>query len=514
MKRWVCLTLLVTCALLQAPPQAAPEAIPDRIERLEKELQTLQRELEEQKKQAAREKEEAKKVEVAKAEEKYPGAPRVTIGGYGSIRFEEQGLEEFNNSFIFRRFVLTADASVTDRLSAYFELEFERFTELELERKISQSEGGLKVVQAVEGSNESEISMEQAWLQYDIAPWLKLRAGAVLVPLGRFNINHDDNRWDLPRRSLVDRGVPVLPAKSAWPELGAGFLGEVPVGREGIFTYELYAVNGVALDAEVEEVIQTRDPKRDKLEVEVEFRPTRGPFDKDLNEGKSFAGRIAYSPSIGNEVGLSGYYGEYTPEFLKEQTVWSAALDGKWTLGPFELEGEYVFTRWNGVKRAARDFARVARDSAVEIKKADSPDLEVEIEFELENLADVKHGYWIDLRHRFWPRFLDDTFLGRGFDNPQLIATIRGEQVFFDDLIDEIKFKKQVLTTFETRDPTINRITLGLAYRPTPLWVFQLAYEFTFTDNERGLLGLTNFLPASEDDDKVHAFMAGIAFGF
>ena len=35
----------------------------------------------------------------------------------------------------------------------------------------------------------------------------------------------DDNRWNIARRSLVDRGVPVLPVKAAWPELGAGFLG-------------------------------------------------------------------------------------------------------------------------------------------------------------------------------------------------------------------------------------------------------------------------------------------------
>ncbi|MFQ5883348.1 MAG: hypothetical protein ACE5I9_12925 [Candidatus Methylomirabilales bacterium] len=513
MKRYRIVSLLFLLPWLLLPPPVSAVSVENRIEVLEQELRTLRRELEEQKKEAAKEKEEAKKREVAKAEEERPGGPQVTIGGYGSTRFEALNLDDSNNSFVFRRFVLTADASVTDRLRTYFELEFERFTQLELERKIAPSEGGLKVVQAVEGSNKSEISLEQAWLQYDIAPALKLRAGAVLVPLGRFNIRHDDNLWDLPRRSLVDRGVPVLPAKSAWPELGAGLLGEVPVGREGIFTYELYAVNGVGLDAEVEEVIQTRDPKRDKLEVEVEFRPTRGPFDQDLNENKAFAGRITYGPSIGNEVGLSGYVGGYAPEFLDGQTVWSTALDGKVTLGPFELEGEYVFTRWNGVKSVARDFAEVARDSAVEIKGVDSPDLEVEIEFELENLADYKHGYWIDLRYRFWPSFLDDTLLARSFDNPQLVATIRGEQVFFKDLIGEIKFTDRVLTMFETRDATLNRVTLGLGYRPTPLWVFQLAYEFTFTD-EPSLVGLTNFLPASADEDEVHAFLAGIAFGF
>src|SRR2546428_7878628 len=38
-----------------------------------------------------------------------------------------------------------------------------------------------------------------------------IRAGIVLPPLGRFNILHDDDYWDLPRRTLVDRDAPVVP---------------------------------------------------------------------------------------------------------------------------------------------------------------------------------------------------------------------------------------------------------------------------------------------------------------
>ena len=143
------------------------------------------------------------------------------VGAYGSMRYGTSSLDELHNSFTFRRFVLTVDSNITDRLKGNLELEFERFTELEVEKRLFASRGvGLQ--QAIEATDHSEISLEQAWMQYDIADWLKFRAGAVLVPLGRFNINHDDNRWDLPRRSLIDRGVPVLPTTAAWPELGAG----------------------------------------------------------------------------------------------------------------------------------------------------------------------------------------------------------------------------------------------------------------------------------------------------
>src|SRR5512139_513070 len=106
--------------------------------------------------------------------------------------------------------------------------------------------------------------MEQARSQYDVADWLKFRGGGVLVPLGRFNLNHDDNRWDLPRRSLVDRGVPVLPTTSAWDEVGMGFVGDVTLSDQAVMNYQVYAVNGVVLDYNLEQVVQTRDPRRDK----------------------------------------------------------------------------------------------------------------------------------------------------------------------------------------------------------------------------------------------------------
>src|SRR5207249_11432530 len=122
------------------------------------------------------------------------------VGAYGSMRYGTSNLDDLHNTFTFRRFVLTVDSPIAERLKANLELEFERFTQLELEKKLTRtSGGGLTSEQAIEGNNKSEISVEQAWLQYDITDWLKFRGGAVLVPLGRFNINHDDNRWDLPR---------------------------------------------------------------------------------------------------------------------------------------------------------------------------------------------------------------------------------------------------------------------------------------------------------------------------
>src|SRR5216684_3317248 len=218
------------------------------------------------------------------------------LGGYLSSRFEASDLKNLNNTFTFRRFVLSGDATIAEKFRAYVELELERFTELEVERKTVSENGQQGFSQSIEGSNNSEVSLEQAWMQFELAKWLRFRMGNILVPVGRFNINHDDNLWNLPRRSLVDRGVPVLPSTAAWDEAGVGFVGKTPVGESGLLDYQFYVVNGVSLDAEVEHASQSIENARGKLEAEVELRPATGTFANDLKSAKSLTGRLAFSP--------------------------------------------------------------------------------------------------------------------------------------------------------------------------------------------------------------------------
>ena len=437
---------------------------------------------------------------------------RVKLGGYGSFRYEGTDLSQNQHTFTYRRFVLTADANIAPRLRGYFELEFERFRQLEVEKSLAPAEGGLAAEQAIEATNNSEISIEQAWLQYDLwHDWLSFRGGAMLVPLGRFNLNHDDNRWDLPRRSLVDRGVPVLPSTAAWDEVGLGFVGNVPLGDEGLLDYQTYVMNGVTLDSEFEQVAQTRFPEPAKSVTEVKLQPSTGTFGTDVKNGKAWAGRVAVSPWLGHEVAGSWYWGQYTPDFLSAEDVWSLAGDWKTGRGPFELEGEYVYTHWNNIKQVATSLARTARQSESELE---NPDLESEIEFELSGLANTKQGYWLEGRYRFWPRVLSDTFLGKGFENPTLVAVLRGEQVWMHGLVDEIAFTGGRLTAYDAASRFVNRVTAGLAYRPVPLVVFQLAYEFTWTNDGQSLAGVTNFIPAGAHEDHQNAVMLGAAFGF
>jgi hypothetical protein len=333
----------------------------------------------------------------------------------------------------------------------------------------------------------------------------------VLVPLGRFNLNHDDNRWDLPRRSLVDRGVPVLPTTSAWDEVGMGFVGDITLSDQAVMNYELYAMNGVALDYNLEQVAQTSDSGQGKVVYDVVLEPANGGFAQDVKDAKAVAGRVALSPALGHEIAGSWYYGRYTPDFLANEDLWAIGIDGRTGHGPFELEGEWVFTRFEGTRHVARSLAETARDDAAE---SSDPSLETEVEYELADLAHNRYGYWLEARYRFWPQLLNRTFLGKPFENPQLIAVFRPEQAWLDDLVDEAAFSGGQLTTFETSNRRIDRFTLGLAYRPVPLVVFQLAYEYTQTNSGQSLANVTNYLPAGPTEDNVHTVMFGSAFGF
>src|SRR5262249_2673800 len=100
------------------------------------------------------------------------------------------------------------------------------------------------------------------------------------------------------------------------------------------------------------------------------------------------------------------------------------------------------------------------------------------------------------------------------FSNPQLIPVLRWEQVWLPTLLQSAAWEDGVLTDFNTQNRFVDRVTLGLAYRPMPLVGFTLAYEYTWTNSGKSLADVTTFIPAQPGEDHVHSFLAGITFGF
>ncbi|MGH9660238.1 MAG: hypothetical protein ACRD96_16935, partial [Bryobacteraceae bacterium] len=455
----------------------------------------------------------------------------VKIGGYGSFRFEANNIDlgprigslppiqRGFNAFDFRRFVLTLDATPTERLRVYTEIEFERFNEIEVERTAipenrgRQNRAGTRFIEEVEGQDGSEIAMEQMWAQYDFSRSLGLRMGVILPPVGRFNILHDDDYWDLPRRPLVDRGGPVLPVKSAWRELGAGLVGNIPLGQ-GYLDYQIYGVGGAKLDFAMEKVVSLRQG-RNLLELEPEISFASGPFN-GTDPTDSLTWRVALSPKLGSEIALSGYHGRYTPGYLNtDASVHSLALDGKLTLGRFEAEGEFVYTDFGRMEAVLEDVARQAVNAAAETSSAETAALESEVAAEFAGpFTNQRFGYWVDFKYRFWPRFLSQTFLGRGFENPQLIPIVRLERIWFNDFINEFTFAGGRITGLRKENMEQQRISLGLTYRPAVSVALTAAYE-----RSQRIQGSTLIFPrvlglGRVPDKSYDALVLGAAFGF
>ena len=66
----------------------------------------------------------------------------------------------------------------------------------------------------------------------------------------------------------------------------------------------------------------------------------------------------------------------------RDHTIF-ALVDGKVTFGALEVQAEYIYTHFSNISKVANSLAQVAFTQAVEIPDAASPNLEVELEFEL-----------------------------------------------------------------------------------------------------------------------------------
>ena len=431
------------------------------------------------------------------------------MGGYGSVRYETNSLHEPKPAgFDFRRFVLATDATPNDRLQAYIELEFERLGEIEIERAAARTGTGTVFTEDLEGGNGGEVSLEQMWGQFKFGSPFSVRFGQVLVPLGRFNINHDDDKWDIPRRTLVDRNVPILPVKAAWTELGAGFVGSLSVGKSGQLTYQAYVVNGATLDFTVEKAVESEANQPGVTKLASEISLGRGPVN---GEGGVRAGgwRLMYSPGLNYEIAVSNYEGGYTPDFFEPSDAHLSAwgIDGLFKHKTFALEGEWIHTHFGNLNGVESAFVNAVTGSTgvAPLAGADG----VETEFTLLNLSPNRYGFWLEGRYSFWPMKWTKNTLAKGFEDPQLTAVLRFERATVKDLIDEISIENGEISTGEPQTLRQQRFTIGLAYRPVQSVVFSVAMEHNWR-----LEGPVLLFPFGQPSQAYTSLLAGLAFGF
>ena len=229
---------------------------------------------------------------------------RTAVGGYAEAhaRYERvEGLQD-EAGFEAKRFNLFTSTRVSDFVRLAAELEFE--------------DGG------------REIKLEFAAIDVLIHPALALRGGMLLSPLGRFNLSHDSPLNEFTDRPLVSTDILGV----ALSEPGFGALGQLGIGRAGRITYEVYGTNGFHDGLITDSEEGTRIPLG------------RGNFE-DNNGSPAVVGRVAWSPTVDYELGISAHHGAYNI-FNEEGTQ----IDERRDLSMFVVDAEALLlgVRVNG----------------------------------------------------------------------------------------------------------------------------------------------------------------------
>jgi hypothetical protein len=468
MARWVFLGALLVWPLLTAPAIAQEpdsKAMEERIKKLEESVKTFQ---EHERREREREKEPLPsaggppaggvgpitdiKVE-RKGEEKVPlgfsstgsgrliyakpflAAPKSTIGGYADIKYGSLTSPTLDNpsrnSFNQERMVPFIYADITDRIKFA--------VEIEMERGGTNSPG--TTVNGTSGSTASgSVQLEFAQFDYLLTEAINLRAGMLLMPVGKFNLLHDSPLNDLPDRPMVDR----LVIPSTWFESGAGIYGTLYPTRLSKLDYELYAVNGMGCNAGGTSITDTSG-----------MRNCRGSVSRDNNDDKGVVGRVAFSPMLGVEVAGSSFYSTYSNRNAagvnnQNNNIGIYAID--WTLqrGPWELIGEAAWSRITG-----NQGTTLATQG-----------------------PDGMSGYYIQANYHFMPEILKRLAPSHFSDASTFTAVVRWETVDTDT-----GDKTRTSTGALSNQRDLERLTLGLNFRPIEDTVIKFSYLFSTQKN-------------------------------
>ncbi len=361
-------------------------------------------------------------------------APKATIGGYADVMYNNLSRQNLDNpsrhSFGQQRMVPFIYADITDHVKFATEIEIER--------------GGpnAPVGQSTTVNSDGSMQIEFAQIDYLVKEAINIRAGILLMPVGKFNLLHDSPLNDLVDRPMVSRII--IP--STWFEAGAGIYGTLYPSSQSKLDYEIYVVNGMSQQA--------------GSITDQGVRSSRGSVSRDRDDNKAVVGRLAFSPRLGIEVAGSGYHGSYKPaaDAVGAGYIDIFALD--WTLqrGPFEVIGESAWTRISNNNATGTTGSGIGPAGM--------------------------QGYYIQGNYHFMPDFLKKWAPSHFSDASTFTAVMRWEHVDTDT---DDRTRRTPNTLGNRRE--MERLTLGLNFRPIEDTVFKFDWQFNTQNNA---LGLTN----------------------
>jgi len=196
-------------------------------------------------------------------------------------------------------------------------------------------------ISEIEFEHVKEVFVEQAFLQHEITPWLKFRAGLMLVPMGIINEYHEPSTFNGVERPNLDKYI----VPTTWREIGAGFTGVFPSAS---LSYQLYVMNGFnAYDG---------DPN---LSGSNGFRKGRQKGAESFINTPNLTFKVNYFGIKGLQLGLSAYGGKSQSTLYKgieksDEAAIAVAdssvvglnmlgVDARYTMGGLSLRGQFNY---------------------------------------------------------------------------------------------------------------------------------------------------------------------------
>jgi hypothetical protein len=192
----------------------------------------------------------------------------LTIGGYAQIDYNQpfgNGVSE-NGNLDVHRLVLLFGYKFNSKTQFITEIEYEHV---------------------------SEVFIEQAFLSHRIKPWLNLRAGLMLVPMGIINEYHEPPTYHGVERPNLDKFI----VPTTWRELGIGFSGRIDGPS---LRYQAYLMNGFKSYEDGDSFLSGKNGLRKGRQKGAE----------SYMSSPNFALKIDHYGIANLKLGLSGYFGK------------------------------------------------------------------------------------------------------------------------------------------------------------------------------------------------------------
>lgn len=231
----------------------------------------------------------------------------VTVGAYGELTYNQP--EALNGELDVQRLVLLFGYKFNDKTQFVTEVEFEHV---------------------------EEVFVEQAFVNYAIAPNMSIRGGLMLVPMGIVNEFHEPTTFNGVERPAIDNVI--IP--TTWREIGFGVTGRF---NDLSLGYQAYVFNGFKST-----FLNDDDGVSGYLKGSNGLRSGRQKAIKSTISSPTLSTKFDYYGIPGLRLGLAGYFGKTQAEDEIEDIdganigITMVGLDARYAYKRFTARGQFI----------------------------------------------------------------------------------------------------------------------------------------------------------------------------